>query len=79
MEGETIPDPETPTDVPLGDLNGDDKVDAKDALNVLKISVNKLNPTDEQKIAADVNKDNAINAKDALEILKKSVGKEACF
>lgn len=79
LEGETIPDPETPTDVPLGDLNGDDKVDAKDALNVLKISVNKLNPTDEQKIAADVNKDNAINAKDALEILKKSVGKEACF
>ncbi len=74
------PDPQPPVpDVKLGDLNGDDKVDAKDALNVLKISVNKSNPTEEQKIAADVNKDNNINAKDALEILKKSVGKEACF
>ena len=73
------PGPEPQPTVTLGDLNGDTKVDAKDALNVLKISVNKLNPTEEQKIAADVNKDNNINAKDALEILKKSVGKEACF
>ncbi len=72
------PDPPAPQ-VKLGDLNGDDKVDAKDALNVLKISVNKLNPTDDQKVAADVNKDESINAKDALEILKYSVNKPSCL
>ena len=71
------PVPDTPTDVDgkMGDLNGDEKIDAKDALSVLKISVNKLNPTDEQKVAADVNEDQSINAKDALEILKFSVKK----
>ncbi len=65
----------TPTDVKMGDLNDDDKIDAKDALNVLKISVNKLDATDNQKIAADVNEDKSINAKDALEILKFAVDK----
>ncbi len=72
------PTPPTPT-VKMGDLNDDGKVDAKDALNVLKISVNKLTPTDDQKVAADVNEDDAINAKDALEILKKSVGKPSAL
>ncbi len=72
----------TPTDTPdvvLGNLNEDQKIDAKDALIVLKIAVCKITPTDWQKVAANVNKDNSVNAKDALEILKKSVGKEACF
>ncbi len=73
------PDPDPTPDVTLGDLNNDNKIDAKDALVVLKISVNKVTPTDDQKVAADVNKDANINAKDALEILKKSVNKPACF
>ncbi len=68
-----------PPAIPMGDLNGDEKVDAKDALNVLKISVNKVTPTDEQKIAADVNEDTSINAKDALEVLKFSVNKPSAL
>ncbi len=59
----------------LGDLNGDDKINAKDALEVLKAAVGKVNLTDEQKAVADVNKDGDINAKDALEMLKYAVGK----
>ncbi len=59
----------------LGDLNNDTKTDAKDALLVLKISVEKISPTEGQKTAADVNKDGKTDAKDALEILKYAVGK----
>ncbi len=65
----------TPSDLDLGDVNGDDKIDAKDALLVLRISVNKYDATEGEAVAADVNKDAVINAKDALEILKHSVGK----
>ena len=68
-------DPTPPIDVKMGDLNGDDIVGAQDALNVLKIVVSKLNPTDVQKVAADVNEDGKIDAADALEILKFVVGK----
>lgn len=68
--------PETPTDIPVsGDLNGDTKIDAKDALVTLKFAVGKQALSDEQKAAADVNKDGNINAKDALEMLKYAVGK----
>ncbi len=63
----------------LGDVNGDTNINAKDALLVLRISVNKYTPTQAEKNASDVNKDKSINAKDALEILKKSVNKPACF
>lgn len=59
----------------LGDVNNDIKIDAKDALLVLRISVGKTTPTQGQKAAADVSKDGQINAKDALEILKYAVGK----
>lgn len=63
----------------LGDVNNDDKIDAKDALVVLKIAVNKYNPTDSEYFAADVNKDGTISAKDALEILKYAVDKPSCL
>ncbi len=63
----------------LGDVNKDTKIDAKDALLVLKMAVGKYTPFPSEMLAADVNKDDAINAKDALEILKKAVGKPACF
>ncbi len=59
----------------LGDVNNDIKIDAKDALLVLRISVGKIAPTEGQTSSADVNKDEDINAKDALEILKYAVGK----
>ena len=58
-----------------GDLNGDDKVDAKDALLVLKFAVGKTELTEEEKTLADVTGDGEINAKDALDILKRAVGK----
>ena len=64
----------TPTDIPYGDVNGDTKVDAKDALMVLKYAVEKIDLTDEQKLAAEVDGMEGIGAKDALEILKYTVG-----
>ena len=67
------------TDVACGDLNDDIKIDAKDALMVLKIAVGKVTATESQKNAADVNVDGQINAKDALEILKYSVGKPSAL
>ena len=71
------PDPE-PT-VTLGDVNGDTKIDAKDALLVLRIAVNKYQANEEEMIAADCNKDEKTDAKDALEILKYAVGKPSCL
>ena len=65
----------TPTNVDLGDINNDGKKDAKDALLVLRISVDKYTPNEQEELAADVTQDDAINAKDALEILKYSVNK----
>ncbi len=90
----------TPTDVPpttlsYGDTNGDQKIDAKDALNVLIFSVTKYvpfpheNPTPEEleryqkwewsKKIMDVDGDKIVNAKDALLILKYSVKKISKF
>ncbi len=65
--------------VKLGDVNDDGKVDAVDALEVLRYAVHKRDFTEQQKQAANVNNDAGINAADALEILKKAVGKPACF
>ncbi len=58
-----------------GDLDGDKKIDAKDALVVLKAAVKKITPDADQRKAAKVNKDDKIDAKDALEILKYAVKK----
>ena len=69
------PPVDDPADITLGDINNDGKIDAKDALLVLRISVNKYEPTEAEQVAADVNKDENINARDALEILKYSVDK----
>ncbi|MDO4863569.1 MAG: dockerin type I domain-containing protein, partial [Ruminococcus sp.] len=64
----------TPTETKLGDVNGDGKVDAKDATMVLvyysKMSTGEEgNLSDEQKKAADMNGDSLIDAKDASKIL----------
>lgn len=63
----------------MGDLNGDTKIDAKDALQVLKYAVGKAEFTIVQELNADVNEDSSINAKDALEMLKYSVGKPSAL
>jgi hypothetical protein len=60
---------------PYGDLDADGYINAKDALMVLKLAVNKLEMTDELFARGDVNFDESVNAKDALEILKFAVGK----
>ena len=69
----------TPTDIPYGDVNGDTKIDAKDALMVLKYAVQKMELTQAQQKAAEVDGKDGINAKDALEILKYSVKKITKF
>ncbi len=71
--------PESPTDIVFGDVNGDQTVDAKDALNVLKNSVKKLEFTPLQTLAAEVDGVEGISAKDALQILKYSVKKITKF
>ncbi len=68
------PAPPAPT-FDQGDVNEDKKIDAKDALAVLKHSVGKITLSREAGLCADVNLDNIINAKDALDILKYTVGK----
>ena len=68
----------TGTDVLVcGDVNGDKVVDAKDALEVLKVSVGKVQLTDAQADAADAYQDYKLDSKDALYILRYSVKKEA--
>ena len=62
-----------------GDLNGDEKVNAKDARNVLLAYIGKNTLTDEQKNAADVNHDGKVNAKDARQILLYYIGKIKTF
>ncbi len=61
----------------LGDVNGDGKLNAKDATAILKKIVGKLeNPIENFDLIADVNKDGKVNAKDATKILKVIVGKD---
>ncbi len=61
----------------LGDVNGDGKLNAKDATAILKYIVGKLdNAPANFKAIADVNGDTKVNAKDATKILKTIVGKD---
>ncbi len=62
----------------LGDVNGDGKLNAKDATAILKKIVGKLeNPIENFDRIADVNEDGKVNAKDATKILKTIVGKDS--
>ena len=65
--------------VKYGDLDFDQEVGAKDALDVLKFSVGKEIFSEVQQVIGEVNEDTLINAKDALEILKYTVGKIISF
>ncbi len=61
--------------IPIGDINQDGQINAKDALLALRMAVGKYEASEEQWWAGDVNEDGDVNAKDALEILKFAVGK----
>ena len=65
----------TATDISYGDVNSDGKINAVDALEVLKATVGKVKLTEEQFIKADTDGNGKINAVDALYILKKTVNK----
>ena len=60
-----------PKEVKVGDINGDNAIDSKDAVLVLKSYADALanNKTYYEK-AADVNNDGKVDSKDAVEILK---------
>jgi len=58
-----------------GDVDGNGKVEAADALEVLKSVVGKVTLTEDQSKAADVDGSGKVDAADALDILKKVVGK----
>ena len=59
-----------------GDVNGDGKVDAADALLALQDSVNLTQLDGVQRAQADLNGDGRVDAADALKMLQKSVGVE---
>ena len=53
-----------------GDVNGDGKVDATDALLAMRYSMNAISLTAEQLAAGDVNGDGIVNATDAILIMR---------
>ena len=59
--------------IKAGDVNGDGRVTAKDATQILKNVVNLIEFNNEQNIAADVNHDGRSTAKDATLVLKHVV------
>lgn len=57
-----------------GDLNGDESINAEDALLALQHSVHLIDLRGDSLSMADMNQDDSINAQDALQILQLSVG-----
>ena len=62
-----------------GDVNNDERIDAKDALLALQKAVDKIDLNDREITAADVDASGKIDAKDALLILKRAVNKIKVF
>lgn len=56
--------------VKLGDVDGNGKVDAQDAVMILKYVAHNIKLTNEQLLTADTNKDGNVDAQDAVQILK---------
>lgn len=69
---ETKPEePEKPTiDYLLGDVDGNGKIDAQDAVMILKYVAHNITLTDKQLLAANTTKDGTVDAQDAVQILK---------
>ncbi|MBC8234289.1 T9SS type A sorting domain-containing protein [bacterium] len=64
----------TPSDVIMGDVNGDGRVKSNDAFLTLKIAANLIEPTEKQFEAADMNGDKKIKSNDAFLVLRKAAG-----
>lgn len=63
----------------LGDVNADTKINAQDALEILKHAA-KIQVLDgDAEVAADANKDGSINSADALAVLKHAANIELLF
>ena len=73
--GEIVLEPAKPK-LKAGDANGDGKVDYKDAMLVLRASVNLEKLDEDGKIAGDVDGNGKLDYKDAMKILRASVGLE---
>lgn len=58
----------------LGDVNGDGRVSAADAAEILRYDAGLIKLDAEEKAAADANGDGRVSAADAAEILKKDAG-----
>ena len=58
-----------------GDLNGDEKITADDALLALQAAVGKITLNEEQTVIANVDGEGEVTATDALLILQRSVDK----
>ena len=56
----------------LGDVNGDGKVNSRDAMLVLQYSAKITTLAEDQLVRGDVNKDNKVNSRDAMRILQYS-------
>ena len=63
----------------LGDVDNDGNINASDALQDLRHSVNEIQLLGTAFSAGDVTKDGTINASDALQILRYSVGEIRSF
>ena len=67
-------DSDEPSDVALGDVDGNGTVNAADAVMVLRSDAGLTTLTAEQTSAADINGDGAVNASDAVQILRFDAG-----
>jgi hypothetical protein len=72
----------SPTEVKItpdavGDMNADQKIDATDALLMLKFAVGKTIFTTQQETYADVDESGKVDVSDALMVLQYSVGKRS--
>jgi len=78
--GETIPSSAQDGKIEIGpacvkgDINGDDRIRANDAIIALRIATGLQEATDAQKCAADMNDDGRVRANDAILILRKATG-----
>lgn len=76
----TPPEPsEDEIQVKYGDVDGNDRVNATDALTTLQFAVDKITLTEEQILAANVDGKGTVTSSDALMILQYSVDKISSF
>ena len=57
-----------------GDVNGDGRIQANDAILALQIAAGVVEPDKIQSQAADINGDGEVKANDAIQILHKAAG-----